>query len=574
MLNRTEFHHGALCALIVLSACSCEDASRSTPTEQAPVSGAKRSKQDSVAVPATPDPPKQQVPDSRWALTGAYVADHGRHCGGFPSLALSTPPKVCVGLVAHKQHAFISKLKGRFRPRSIVQDPTRDDVFWLVDAGARRSNAGRVLRLSVVGNSVKVVTSFSKLNRPHGSRVGPDGWIYVGLVDSIVKFDPRMPELLVPVTPQLPTNRVSGNKKNRERLRMHPMRAFVFTKNFDLLVNMGSSSDRCSDSLPNDRCGEEKEHVAALWLFKYLGSGRWDSKPEYFAHGLRNSMALAVHSSGSILQAENGSDFSEVGRPHEELNIIQRGGHYGWPYCYDIYQRDPKWTHSSFDCSNDEYTKPHLLLPPHGAPLGMAYYERSALPALQNSLLIPLHGYREPGHRLLAFTNLSKEGIPSGKPIEVISDWNKKPSALPDIDNPRGAPVDLVVARDGSIWLVEDKNGTILRIARDQFPARQTVVAQRSDLGIVAGPAFQTAHQKVLRTRCAKCHTFITENAARTLKAITDEGWLEVADGQSRIEIALGNGAPRPMPPDGPLTPAERRVMNHWLKKQSDASKH
>jgi len=33
---------------------------------------------------------------------------------------------------------------------------------------------------------------------------------------------------------------------------------------------------------------------------------------------------------------------------------------------------------------------------------------------------------------------------------------------------PLGAPLGLAVAEDGAIWVVEDRNATILRIARDR----------------------------------------------------------------------------------------------------------
>jgi glucose/arabinose dehydrogenase len=34
--------------------------------------------------------------------------------------------------------------------------------------------------------------------------------------------------------------------------------------------------------------------------------------------------------------------------------------------------------------------------------------------------------------------------------------------------HPQGAPLGLAVAEDGAIWVAEDRNATILRIARDR----------------------------------------------------------------------------------------------------------
>jgi len=72
------------------------------------------------------------------------------------------------------------------------------------------------------------------------------------------------------------------------------------------------------------------------------------------ARGLRNSMALAVHPrSNALVQAENSRDAIhrhaasleavEVDLPHEELNVIVAGAHYGWPYCHDNGTPNPEY---------------------------------------------------------------------------------------------------------------------------------------------------------------------------------------------------------------------------------------
>ena len=51
------------------------------------------------------------------------------------------------------------------------------------------------------------------------------------------------------------------------------------------------------------------------------------------------------------------------------------------------------------------------LLPPHGAPLSMLYYDGAMFPQLRGKLLIALHGYRPAGARIAAFT-VDRRGIP------------------------------------------------------------------------------------------------------------------------------------------------------------------
>ena len=102
--------------------------------------------------------------------------------------------------------------------------------------------------------------------------------------------------------------------------------------------------------------------------------------------------------------------------------------------------------------------------------------------------MIGLHGYRPTGSRVIAF-DVDDKGFPKVQPppvrfgiscaseptrafqtegagevaaapfIELIPEWYKVNGA-----RPQGAPVGMTVASDGAIWLVEDKNKTIIRI--------------------------------------------------------------------------------------------------------------
>jgi glucose/arabinose dehydrogenase len=208
------------------------------------------------------------------------------------------------------------------------------------------------------------------------------------------------------------------------------------------------------------------------------------------AQGLRNSVAMVRHKSGTLLEADNGVDFPPADTPFEELNVLRQGAHYGWPYCYDMAGANPAWAPLHvMDCSGDAHTKPVRLLPPHGAPLSMLYYDGAMFPELRGRLLISLHGYRPAGARIAAFA-VDRRGIPllapnahydayagpdgdktvslpyagpASEPFLLTPGWNNVKDS-----HPLGAPLGLAVAEDGAIWVAEDRNATILRIARDQ----------------------------------------------------------------------------------------------------------
>jgi len=356
---------------------------------------------------------------------GPYRADVARDCDGWPAVSLETPEGLCVGLVVHSDSPGVAEGRGPFRPRTLVEDPAHANVFWIVDAGGRRDRAGRLFRMDASTRPPTTTRIAERLDRPHGSAIGPDGWLYVGEVQRVVRFDPGASDVLASreiVIDDLPTQ-IPG----RDRIRFHPLSAFVFTPDWDLILNRGSSTDHCAESLAVEpatqaRCHDEAEGTAALVHYSHSvdASGRhvWTS-PRVIARGLRNSVALSAHASGLVLQGENGADFPEADRPREELNRIaldRPEQHFGWPYCYDRDRADERWTGADFACDpgeNASYVPPHLLLPAHGAPLGLAYYDDGPLEALRGTLLVTLHGYRPTGHRLLALP-VDALGPPAG----------------------------------------------------------------------------------------------------------------------------------------------------------------
>ncbi len=554
---------------VALAACSsCENEAPTAPPNVSvsePVAEPADPADIAENVPAPVEDPRVPAPAARLVKQGAYTVDVGRDCDGYPRVGVTTSDGLCLGLVLHKELPAIARERGRFRPRSLVQHPTRDDVFFVVDAGARRPRGGRIFRIEKRAESWNVTRIARRLDRPHGSRVGSDGKIYVGEVHQIIRFDPDgdFAETREVVVADMPTMLASG-----ERLRFHPLTSFIFASNGDLVVNQGSATDRCKESLPSDRCHDEADHTAALWRYAKRGDA-FVPTPNVIAHGLRNSVALAAHETGTILQAENGVDFSDDGSPHEELNVIREGAHYGWPYCFDRDGRDPEWTHSSFACdaSNADYAPPHLLLPPHGAPLGMTYLPRDAtLRGLAGKLLISLHGYRAPGHRVLSLS-VDDSGVPPADevPAEVIAGWD------PSDRGPRGAPVDMTLARDGSLWLVEDKNGTVLRLANDRYlPTGAATAAATRGPEVVVTDAFRVAHRDVFVPRCSRCHAFLRGTPNTALTHMTREGWLHPEDGAPHFAAQLGPSAVRRMPPGTPLTSAEMALVQRFVETLRD----
>jgi len=375
-------------------------------------------------------------------------------CEGLPALDVKTAPGLCVGVVAADLGV----------PRSVVELQNGD--LLVTDMGGWKENAGRVLLLQRQGRRFVSRVLLTRLDRPHDIVIGPDGKAYVGVASGVMRFDPRAPKntltWIVGGDSGMPSLPSTGR---------HPLKALVFDQRGDLYVNVGSASDNCDDQKRENETGaptcaeaEGDDPRGSIRKYTMAWPAGQATRHEIYARGLRNSMALAIHPvTGELFQAENARDYihrripgmtSDEDSPHEELNGIERGRHYGWPYCYDDGVAAPEFPRA--DCAR--HAKPLMLLPAHAAPLGMTFYRGALITSAPQRLhlVIAYHGYRAHGHRIVAIP-FDDRGVPSGPPVDLLSGWDATDK------QPMGAPVDLIVAKDGGLYVAEDRNGRVLR---------------------------------------------------------------------------------------------------------------
>lgn len=186
------------------------------------------------------------------------------------------------------------------------------------------------------------------------------------------------------------------------------------------------------------------------------------SDEKVVAEGVRNSVGFAWHPLTQILWfSDNGRDWLGDDSPPDELNRVARSAdgraaHFGFPYCHGGNTPDPDF--KRFPCS--AFTPPALKLGAHVAPLGIAFYTGKQFPSVyENHLFVAEHGSwnrsKKTGYRVAVAQ------IKDGKVLgykTFVSGWLQGERAW-------GRPAYLLVMRDGSLLISDDKAGAIYRVS-------------------------------------------------------------------------------------------------------------
>src|SRR5436190_33466 len=185
------------------------------------------------------------------------------------------------------------------------------------------------------------------------------------------------------------------------------------------------------------------------------------SGEQLFATGLRNPVGLAFHpTTAALWTTVNERDWPDGGAPPDYVTEVRHGAVYGWPQCFAerrTFLRDPTFAGAG-GCRT--MTLPSLELPPHAAPLGLVFYTGGQFPsAYSGDLFVALHG--------------SRAGLPpSGYKIARVRFRHGHAAGVEDFstgwrhrDRVLGRPVDLVLGRDGSLYVSDDHADRIHRVS-------------------------------------------------------------------------------------------------------------
>jgi glucose/arabinose dehydrogenase len=400
------------------------------------------------------------------------------------------------------------------------------------------------------GRADEVRVLLEGLDRPHGLELH-DGWLYVAESGAVVRvrFDAgaaRTTGAIERVVEDLPAG---GN---------HFTRTLRFGPDGWMYVSVGSSCNVCEESDPRR---------AALLRFRPDGS-----EPGIHASGLRNAVGFDWQpGTGALYATDNGRDLLGDDFPPCELNRIEAGGFYGWPYANGERVPDP-------DLGRGHDARIAASIPPvhgfgaHNAPLGIAFLRAPDVPeAYRGAALVALHGSwnrtQKDGYKVV-----SLHWTPDGRIVErdFLVGFEHDGDVI-------GRPVDVAEGPDGAIYVSDDFAGAIYRIERGESAGPRRAAAPRvarSDAADGGDPlgGWPAERRRVAAARgatlyethqCASCHE--ADHASPGVVPVKLAGLAARYDVDA---LARWLATPNPPMPAFPLDDAQRTDLAVHLLEQ------
>lgn len=305
------------------------------------------------------------------------------------------------------------------------------------------------------------------LNLPHGLE-WRDGWLYVAEGDRIERLRDGDGNGSLE-TRQLVTDNIPAPVG-------HSSRTLHFGPDGKLYVSAGSSCNVCEESDPRR---------AAILRFNPDGSIPADNpfatdtderRRPLWAWGLRNSVDFLWTPGGELWANHNGSDGLGDDLPPEEIVIpVQRGAWHGWPYCYTpgvgvVSGPEVQDTRMALPdgLTCDQAVAARFTAPAHSAPLGMTLGAGTLFPpAYRQSLFVAYHGSWNTTAANIRDCKVERIVLnEAGQPIAAepfVSGFRAPGKPCGDAAT-YGRPADVIFGPEGAMYISDDKGMRVYRV--------------------------------------------------------------------------------------------------------------
>jgi Raf kinase inhibitor-like YbhB/YbcL family protein len=234
-----------------------------------------------------------------------------------------------------------------------------------------------------------------------------------------------------------------------------------------LYISAGSTCNECQEDNPEN---------ATILRASKDGKSR-----SIFASGLRNTIGFDWEpTTGALYGIDHGIDWLGDEVQVEELNRIEQGKKYGWPYAYGMSGLNPHINPPegiTLDQWAKQSTEPVLGYTAHSAPMQMAFYNGNAFPADYN------------GDAFVAMRGSWNRRPPSGYEVVRVNFEDGKPVAFEKFlegfllqqENGKygylGRLTGIAVGKDGSLFVADDSNGIVYKVSHSGGMPNETAEA-------------------------------------------------------------------------------------------------
>ena len=293
------------------------------------------------------------------------------------------------------------------------------------------------------GKADKVEVVVSGLTRPH-SLAFQKGYLYIATNPAVMRV-------------KYANGKVEGTPEKFIDLPVsttpHYTRTIGFDKSGRLYVAIGSSCNLCED---------EDARRATIMVYNADGTG---GRP--YARGLRNAIGLDWDPKTGVLWADDmGEDKQGEEKPADEINRIEDGKNYGWPYFIENNTPNANLTGAKSSLKAADATPPALSLEPHSSPIDLRFYTGDKFPpAYRGAMFVALHGSSPTARKEKVGYKVVRVVFKDGKPVGVedfVTGWLKDGQAN------NGRPAGLITGADGALYISDDNKGFVYRVTYEK----------------------------------------------------------------------------------------------------------
>jgi glucose/arabinose dehydrogenase len=266
-----------------------------------------------------------------------------------------------------------------------------------------------------------------------------DGYLYIATTPAVmrVKWASGKPSGVPEKFAELPSSTPS----------LHVTRTINFGPDGRLYVAIGSSCNVCVEADPR------RTTIQVI---------NGDGTLQPYARGLHNAIGFDWDPQTRRMWAsDTGQDNLGDDFPPDEINQIEGGKHYGFPFVIGQNRPNagqPELKDVTADVTVDAAVPPVLELPAHSTGMDLRFYRGTQFPApYRNALFLALHGSSRKNNGYKVVRVVMKDGRPIGLE-DFASGWLKDGIVL-------GRPAGLASGADGALYVSDDNKGFIYRIA-------------------------------------------------------------------------------------------------------------